>query len=274
MPLRLTFRTPTSVPLEIDGLTPEVARGLTAAEVERCEIAHGNERRPLADFFRVSGGAADDRLEFVGNLAGVHGIGARMSGGQIHVEGNAGRHLGSEMRGGEIHVSGNAGDWVGGEMHGGLIHVRGRAGDLVGAAYRGSPRGMTGGTILVHGPVGNELGHTLRRGLIAVGGCGDFAGINLIAGTILVFGSCGERPGAGMRRGTLGLFGDHPPRLLPTFRPGSRDALLFMQLVLRELVRLDYPVPADLLTSAFRTWHGDTLALGRGEILCKETGGA
>lgn len=271
MPLRLSYHTPTAIPLEIDGFTPEVARGLSLAEVERFEIVHGNERRPLADFFRISGDVGDDSLEFVGDLSGVHSIGARMTGGEIHVQGNAGRHLGSEMRGGAIHVSGNASDWVGGEMHGGLIHVHGSAGDLVGAAYRGSPRGMTGGTILIRGSVGDELGHTLRRGLIAVGGCGDFAGINLIAGTILVFGPCGERPGAGMRRGTLGLFGHETPRLLPTFRPGSRDALLVMQLVFRELARLDYPLPDGLLKAAFRTWHGDTLALGRGEILIPES---
>ncbi len=121
-------------------------------------------------------------------------------------------------------------------MQGGLIHVRGRAGNLVGAAYRGSPRGMTGGTILVDGDVGDEVGHTMRRGLLAVGGaCGDFVGINLIAGTILVFGPCGSRPGAAMRRGTVGLFGQQPPRLLPTFRAGGRDRLLIMRLVFREL---------------------------------------
>ena len=196
-----------------------------------------------------------------------------MSGGAIHVQGNAGRHLGSEMRGGEIHVAGDAGDWVGGEMHGGADPCPRQRRRPGGAAYRGSPRGMTGGTVLVRGSVGNELGHTLRRGLIAVGGCGDFAGINLIAGTILVFGPCGERPGAGMRRGTLGLFGQRSPRLLPTFRPGSRDSLLVMQLVFRELAQLDYPLPAGLLTAAFRTWHGDTLALGRGEILIPESAG-
>ena len=41
-------------------------------------------------------------------------------------------------------------------MHGGLIHVAGDAGDLVGSAYRGSVRGMTGGTIVVRGSAGDE----------------------------------------------------------------------------------------------------------------------
>ena len=36
---------------------------------------------------------------------------------------------------------------------------------------------MTGGTILIGGAAGNEVGHNMRRGLIAIGGaCGDFAG--------------------------------------------------------------------------------------------------
>jgi formylmethanofuran dehydrogenase subunit C len=175
------------------------------------------------------------------------------------------------MTGGEIHVEGDAGDWVGGEMHGGLIHVRGRAGHLIGSAYRGSRHGMTGGTILIHGPTGNEIGHTMRRGLLAVGGCGDFPAINMIAGTILVFGPCGIRPAPGMRRGTLGLFGGDPPKLLPTFRAGSRDRLLALQLVLRELRRLDYPVPDELMECDYHTYHGDLVAIGRGEILLPAT---
>ena len=61
--------------------------------------------------------------------------------------------------------------------------------------------------------------------MLAVGGsCGDAAGFNMIAGTILVFGSCGDSAGAGMRRGTIGLFGADPPQAaadVPTGRPRS-----------------------------------------------------
>jgi formylmethanofuran dehydrogenase subunit C len=268
--LRLVYKAQTSVPVEIEGLVPQAIRSQSPAQIERFEIFHGNEKRPLADYFAVSGDPADGRIEFEGELAGVHWIGAHMTEGTIHVAGNAGRHLGSEMTGGEIHVAGDAGDWVGGEMHGGLIHVRGRAGHLAGSAYRGSRRGMTGGTILIHGETGNEIGHTMRRGLLAVGGCGDFVGINMIAGTILVFGPCGIRPGAGMRRGTIGLFGDKPPTLLPTFRAGSRDKLLVLELIFRELRRLDYPVPDQLVHCDYRMYHGDLVTVGRGEVLVPE----
>ena len=125
----------------------------------------------------------------------MHFIGYGMKRGEIHVHGNAGRHVGGEMSGGRIEVDGNAGDWVGGEMHGGLIHVAGNAGHWIGAAYRGSKKGMTDGTILIGGDVGSEVGASMRRGTLAVGGsCGDAAGFNMIAGSILVFGSCGIRP--------------------------------------------------------------------------------
>ncbi len=271
MPLRLLYKAQTSVPVEVEGLVPNTVRDVPLDAIERFEIFHGNEKRPLADFFTVSGSAADGGMVFEGDLSGVHWIGAHMADGEIRVEGTAGRHVGSEMTGGQLHVSGDAGDWVGGEMHGGLIHVRGNAGHLIGAAYRGSPRGMTGGTILVGGDVGNEVGHTMRRGLLAVGGaCGDFAGINMIAGTILVFGPAGIRSGAGMRRGTLGLLASSVPKLLPTFRAGSCDKPLFLQLIFRELRRLDFAFDESLVHSAYRTYHGDMIATSRGEVLVPE----
>jgi formylmethanofuran dehydrogenase subunit C len=267
MPLVLDYRGNTGVPVEVEGLLPAALADLSRSEIERREIVHGNRELPLAELFAVSGSAADGELVFRGDLAGVHWIGAKLAAGVVRVEGDAGRHVGSEMSGGEIHVSGSAGDCLGGEMKGGLIHVRGRAGDLVGAAYRGSRHGMTGGTILVHGLVGDEAGHTMRRGLLATGGCGDFVALNMIAGTILVFGPCGARPAAGMRRGTLGLFGPQPPQLLPTFRSGSRDRPLFLQLLFRELERLGYPLDAPLTQAEYHTWHGDLVTVGRGEVL-------
>ena len=98
-------------------------------------------------------------------------------------------------------------------MKRGLIHVHGSAGHLVGAAYRGSARGMSGGTIMIEKDAGNEVGHTLRRGSISIGGnVGDLVGFNMLAGTVLLFGECGIRHGAGMRRGTIGFFGQKPAK--------------------------------------------------------------
>jgi len=270
MPLRLTLRTTASVPLEVEGITPDAVRGKSLAEIERLEVYEGNVKASLADFFAVGGDAADDVHHWEGDLKGVHWIGAKMGSGRIVIEGSAGRHIGSEMRGGEIHVLGDASDWVGGEMHGGLIHVRGKAGHLVGSAYRGSVRGMTKGTILIGGDAGNEVGHSLRRGLIAIGGnCGDLAGINMLAGTILLFGESGIRHGAGMKRGTIAFLGPAAPHLLPTFRRACRFRPEVLQLVFRHLRRLEFAVDESLLTAAYDLYNGDFIVGGRGEVLIK-----
>src|SRR5436309_10070453 len=108
MPLRLTLRTKTSVPLEVEGIMPDAIRDKSLAEIEKLEVFEGNVKSRLADFFSVSGDAADEIQEWEGDLAGVHWIGAKMQSGKVIISGNAGRHIGSEMRGGEIHVLGDA----------------------------------------------------------------------------------------------------------------------------------------------------------------------
>jgi formylmethanofuran dehydrogenase subunit C len=270
MSLTLNYNAETSVPVEIEGVTPDRLQGKTLAEIERLEVFHGNRRLPLAELFRVSGDPSDAQIDFEGNLAGVHFIGYGMGEGEIRVHGDAGRHVGGEMTGGWIQVEGDAGDWVGGEMHGGLIHVRGRAGHLIGSAYRGSRQGMTGGTILIGGDVGDEIGSAMRRGFLAVGGsCGDVAGFNMIAGSIFVFGGCGIRTGAGMRRGTIGLFGPDSPKLLPTFRLACRYRPLFLRLYGRELTRLGFPVDEGLLKGEMLLYRGDLVGPGKGEVLMR-----
>ena len=205
MSLLLKYRAQTNIPVEVEGLTPTAVRDMSLAEIEQFTIFHGNQRLPLGEFFAVSGDASDGRLEFEGNLAGVHWIGAKMSEGEIRVAGPAGRHVGSEMSGGEIHVAGDAGDWLGAEIHGGLIHVRGRAGASCRRCLSRQPAR--------HDPRHRFSSSAMRAtrsvvrcaaDLIAVGGSiGDFPAVNMIAGSLFVFGACGARPAAGMRRGTL-----------------------------------------------------------------------
>ncbi len=270
MALKLKYVGDTKVPVEVEGLTPDWACDKSLAEIERFAIFDGNRKIQLADLFSVTGDASDKRFDFEGDLTGVHWIGAHMASGQIHIHGSAGRHIGSSMTGGEIRVAGNAGGWVGAEMQGGSIHVQGDAGHLVGAAYRGSAKGMTGGTILIGGNVGNEVGLTMRRGLIAVAGsAGDMIGFNMIAGTVLVFGECGIRSGAGMRRGTIGLFGPKPPPLLPSFRFASTLQLPFLRVMLRQIRERGLLIDDGLLTAEFDLYHGDLVAIGRGEVLMR-----
>jgi formylmethanofuran dehydrogenase subunit C len=270
MPLHLTLRAKTTIPLEVEGIVPDLLRDKSLAEIEQLEIFEGNVKSRLGDFFTVRGDPTDEIHEWHGDLSGVHWLGTRLQSGKILVEGSVGRHLGSEMRGGEIHVLGDASDWVGGEMHGGLIHVRGKAGHLIGAAYRGSARGMTKGTILIGGDAGNEIGHSMRRGLIAIGGnIGDLAGINMLAGSILLFGDSGIRHGAGMKRGTIAFLGGKAPPILPTFRRACRFQPTALTLLYRHLRRLDFAFDDSLLTSHCDLYNGDFLAGGRGELLIR-----
>ena len=129
---------------------------------------------------------------------------------------------------------------------------------------------MTGGEIFIDGAAGTEIGRAMRRGLIAVGRAGgDSIGLNLLAGTILVFGRCGPRPGIGMRRGTIGLFA--PPVEIPlTFRQASRAVPQFMRLLLTHLERSGFSAAGRFLNSRYLGYHGDQLALGKGEILVRE----
>ena len=251
-------------------MLPETVQVLTHRQIGELPVYEGNRKRPLADFFEVRGEPGDGRLIWEGDLTGVHWIGTKMRTGEIEIQGNVGRHVGSEMIGGRIDVHGDVGDWVGAEMRGGTIHVRGRGHHLVGAAYRGSSRGMTGGTIMIEGQAGNEVGHTMRRGLIAIGGdCGDLVGFNMLAGTILVFGNAGIRHGAGMRRGTIGMLGGEAVPVLPTFRSAGRIDSLAMNLVMRNLDSLGFPLPEDAVGMSYHAYHGDLLEGGRGELLVR-----
>lgn len=273
MPLVLTVRNSSSIPLEVDSVSNESVRNQSQDEVLRTLIQRGNKQVPLAEFFDAAGSAADDdELVWEGDCSRVKYIGAHLISGRVRVEGDAGMHLGAEMKGGEVIVSGNAHDWVGAEMKGGRIHVHGNAGHLIGATYRGGRRGMTGGEVLVDGNAGNELGNSMRRGLIAVGGgVGDFAGVSMIAGTILIGGDVGIRGGAGMKRGTIGLLSPspEPTEMLPTFKYASTYRPTFLTLYLRHLAANGFRVPDGAIGAEYRRYCGDFLESGKGEILVR-----
>lgn len=274
MALQLHFRADTPLPVNLAGLiTPTWTCEHSLAEVEQRPVSAGNEFVPLAELFAVSGDPRDKKIEFYGEMPNVASIGGALSEGTIHVEGSIGRHAGSGMRGGELSVNGHAGDWLGCCMRGGRIRVSGNAGRYIAAARPGEPRGMTGGEIFIDGGAGDYAGSRMRRGLIAIGGdAGDSVGRDMLAGTIFVFGRCGPRPGIGMRRGTIGLFGA-AAELPLTFRRANRWEPQFMQLLLTYLKRHGVKAAGQFLASECIAYHGDMLALGKGEILLKDEGG-
>jgi formylmethanofuran dehydrogenase subunit C len=273
MAIKLTYRVETSIPVEIEGLTPDWACDKSLAEIERFEIFHGNRKLPLAEMFAVSGDPGEKRFDFEGNLSGVHWIGAHMRSGTIYVHGPAGRHIGSELRGGEIRIEGDAGGWVGCEMRAGIIHVQGNAGHLVGAAYRGSAKGMTGGTILVDGNAGNEIGLSMQKGTIAIGGgAGDMIGFNMTDGTILVIGDAGIRAGAGMHGGAIAMLGPTPPPVLPSFRFHRRGGIDKLAAQLCELRERGLRVDEARLPTEADVYVGDLVADGSGEMQLRHVG--
>ncbi len=271
MSLAFTLRTPPTVPLEAEVLSPARLVGLSAPEVAKLAVVYGNERADVGDFFQVRG-TADGELHFTGDLGRVKHVGAGMANGRIVVHGSVGMHLGAGMTGGEIIVEGDAGDWVGPEISGGRIIIKGNAGHMVGSASRGSAVGVRGGEIVIFGNVGNEAGNGMRRGLIAIGGdAGDFAGVSMLAGTIVVLGRLGWRSGAGMKRGSIVSM--HPAELLPTFSYDCTYAPPFLRLCLRHLRQLGFPVADAQVNGLYQRWSGDAIELNRGEVLLFHSAG-
>ena len=251
-------------------ISPQHLAGMNEAAVAAIRVHHGNAPATIGDFFRVAG-KANGTIHLEGDLSRIKHLGSGMTGGQLHIHGNAGAHLGAGMTGGEIIVEGNAGDWVGPEMSGGRITVKGDAGHMVGSAYRGSSTGMQGGEIIVQGSAGNETGHALRNGLILVGGnSGDFTGVNLLAGTVLVMGAPGIRTGAGMKRGTIISMCN--TEMLPTFSYSCLYRPTFMRMFLYYARELGLPVSDNHIDGQYHRWCGDSVEQNRVEILVYETG--
>jgi formylmethanofuran dehydrogenase subunit C len=265
--IKLNLRDTSPIPLEVFGIIPERLHDLSALEIAKIPIQHGNREAPLGEFFDVtkqSSHSSTIDLRFTGETRNVKGIGAGMSSGAIHVDGSAGMHAGARMAGGTLRIEGAAGDWLGAEMQGGRIEVFGAAGSLVGAAYRGARRGMLGGSIFVHGNAGDEVGLFIRRGMIAIGGvCGDFAGASMIAGTLALLGGAGARLGAGMKRGTIITGGK--VSLPGSFRYACRFRPSFLHLLHRQLS--SFPSADTILSGSFQCFRGDLLTGGYGEVL-------
>ena len=264
--ITLTLKQPVErVPLEAESICPDVMGALDNAAVRALPVYLGKRQCRIDDFFTVDGEKSDD-IDVHGDLRKVRWIGRGMTRGKISIDGNAGMHLGAYMKGGAIDVSGAASDWVGGEMSGGTIRVAGNAGGQIGAAYRGSLRGMTDGTIVIGGSAGLEVGMRMKRGLIVVGGpVRDFAGLEMKGGTIILRSGAELRTGAWMYRGTI--ISLTPIPLLPSFLYSSSYTPTFMGVLVKHLGSLGISVPFDPQAGAYQRFVGDTSVVGKGEIL-------
>ena len=267
--ITLTLKEPVEgVPLEAEAICPDVMAGLDHGAVRALPVFLGKKQLRVDDFFTVDGEGSDE-IELRGDLKKVRWLGRGMTRGRLAVDGNAGMHLGAYMKGGTIEVSGSASDWVGGEMSGGLIRIAGNAGGQIGAAYRGSPRGMIDGTIVIGGSAGLEIGMRMKRGLIVIGGpVRDFAGLEMKGGTIVLRSGAELRTGAWMRRGTI--ISLKPIPLLPSFLYSSAYVPSFMGVAVKHLATLGVQIPFDANAGTYQRYLGDTSVIGKGEILVWE----
>jgi formylmethanofuran dehydrogenase subunit C len=244
--ITLTLKDQPVVPLEAESLSPDVMVSLSHDDIRALPVYLGKRQKRVDDFFIVEGENSDE-LVIHGDGTRIKWIGRGMTRGRITIDGHAGMHLGAYMKGGVIEVSGNTTDWLGAEMSGGLIRIRGNAGGQVGAAYRGSPSGMTDGTILIDGSAGLEVGLQMKGGTIVLGGGAEL------------------RTGAWMIRGTIVSL--KPIPLLPTFAPACAYNPTFLGLYARHLRGLGCIIPYEDRDGSYQRYTGDASVPGKGEIL-------
>lgn len=249
------------VPIEAECINPDVFAEKSVTNIARLQVWEGNRKRTLGDLFKIEPNpdiaAEKVTIRISGDVSKVRRIGARMSMGEITIDGDVGMHLGEEMKGGVITVAGNAGSWLGSMMKKGTIEVKGNASDYVGVAYRGSTQGMSGGVIIIHGNAGNEVGCFMRRGLIKVyGSVGSFLGVHMKNGTIFVQGNSEGRVGAEMTGGKILVCG-WVPSIVPTFTIDS--------------IRSKVKVNGETVTGPFYRFVGDLAEGGDGKLYVSQT---
>ena len=264
--IRLTLRSSLDQTIEIDGLTPDRTASLSQADISSLSVLIGSGRAAVGDFFTVNG-ERSDRVQIEGDLRNVDGLGAGCAGGELLIDGSAGRRIGAGMTGGRIDVRGDVGDDAGLGMQGGVLRVAGDAGDRLGAAAPGAAKGMAGGELIVTGSTGREAGARARRGLLVVGGdAGADAARAMIAGTLVVFGRTGANPGRGSKRGSIVALGGIAIPATYDFACAYQPA--YARLLLTYLHRqYGLSVETHVLDGIYNRYCGDNTGLGRGEIL-------
>jgi formylmethanofuran dehydrogenase subunit C len=125
---------------------------------------------------------------------------------------------------------------------------------------------MRGGTIIIDGSAGIEVGMRMRRGTIVVGGpARDFAGLQMKGGTIILRDGAEIRTGAWMQRGTIISLAEI--QLMPTFSYSGTSNPTFINVYSRHLETLGISLPVAATEGSYRRYSGDKSVPGKGEIL-------
>ena len=125
---------------------------------------------------------------------------------KVRFDGEAGQSFGAFLTHGiEFELVGEANDYVGKGMGGGRIVIRPPANDAGNAVLAGNTclYGATGGHVFIAGAVGERFGVRNSGAVAVVEGAGDHAAEYMTGGTIVILGPVGYNLGAGMTGGEV-----------------------------------------------------------------------
>lgn len=265
----VTFKGSTKQRLDMRWLSQAINESSNIDTVKNQALSVGNEKFTIGDFFEITGSFSEHPVILENTNQSMDYIGhALRKDALLTVKGNVGHFAGAELAGGKLVIDGNTQDYAACGMSKGLIEITGNAKDYVGAAYAGDKKGMSGGTVLVHGDSGNFTGDMQRRGTImVVGNIGDYCASRMIAGTITNLGTIGKQVGVGMRRGTI-LLPHKPKDVLTGFHDCGRHNLGYLTLLLHELRQYKSTFQSlHPMRRRVQRYIGDTTVGGQGEML-------
>ncbi|HIP51151.1 MAG TPA: glutamate synthase large subunit [Campylobacterales bacterium] len=146
-----------------------------------------------------------------GEIAELHGN-AGLADGTItlNMKGTAGQSLGAFMsKGININIEGAGNDYIGKGMNGGQIVISSsNAGREFALGGNTCLYGATGGTLYVHGQVGERFAVRNSGVTAVVEGTGDHPCEYMTGGTVLILGKTGTNFGAGMTGGKAFVYND------------------------------------------------------------------
>ncbi len=249
----------------LSALTPSKLNGKSLSDIEKIKINTTRVALCVGDIFVLSG-TQNDHIVLEGGSDKLDYIGRDLDGGEMIIEGDVGAYAGRKMQAGNLTINGNTQDYLGSALAGGTVIVHGDAGEFVAAPKSGERFGMTSGTIVVTGSIGNRAGDRMRRGtIISHKTFGAEAASRMMGGTLWAAGGFGDHPGILMRRGTL--IAPSAKKILPTFNDCGQHNLLILGLLQRHLSDVLGSLAPPTISHTVQRYSGDTATIGKGELL-------
>ncbi len=265
----VTYKGTTTQRLDMRWLTEVIQQSKSIEDAKKHTVLVAHELVEVGELFDVSGDApnkqvvlenANQNMDYVGYLLPKNI--------ELNVKGSVGHYAGASLSGGKLNIEGDVQNFAGCDMSKGLLNITQNAGDYLGGAYAGNKKGMSGGTVLVHGNSGNFTGDLMRRGTImVVANIGDYCGSRMIAGSIANLGTIGKQVGVGMKRGTI-LLPHKPKDVITGFHDCGRHSLGYLTLLLHELRSYESTFQSlHPMRRRVQRYLGDTAVGGQGEML-------